>query len=1327
MTENSPTASFYVTGGTIPRDAPSYVTRNADASLLTSLLAGDFCYVLNTRQMGKSSLSVRTLAALQERGVKTAFLDLTRFGGQNVTAEQWYLGLLAETGRALGLRSEFLAYWKAHTEFSFVQRFFGALGEVALEKLTEPIVIFVDEIDAALSLTFPVDEFFGALRESFNRRTQDERFQRLTFCLLGVATPADLISDTRMSPFNIGKRITLTDFTASEAAPLASHLAGGKPVLDRVLHWTGGHPYLTQRLCRAIAEEPHEVKPADVDRLCDALFLSKSARDSDDNLSFVRNRLLRSDVDLASLLDLYGKVRSGKRVSDDETNPLVPVLRLSGVARVDTNGNLIVRNRIYDHVFDKQWVVTHMPDAELQRQRDAAARARWQVGSIAAVVLLGMGLLSAWALDNAKRADVERTKALASAKAESQAKTDADTQRVKAEQQATLALAAKNQALTARNQAIASNNIAQAATAKAQAALKGESSAKAVAQENALQAQQSALVAQSEKQRAQAQTQLAVTSANKANHIAYIFSTNLTDQALNNNNYLSASLNFTEMSRSAKSEQGFEYVYLKERLYPEIHRFSHTESVTLATFSPNGKTIATACVDRMVRLWDVNTGHEIRKFKGHSNEIYAVAFSPNGKTVATGSDDKTLRTWDVETGKQVLIMRGHTDYINQLIFSHDGKKIATASQDKTARIWDAKTGKEILQIKENSHSINSVVFSPDDKQIVMGSDDKTVRIWDTIHGRELSQFTGHSQGVLSVTFSPDGLKLATASRDRTARIWDVVSRKELLQLSGHSNDVISVAFSPDGQKLATGSRDGTARVWDALTGKELVQFKGHLYIVGSVAFSPDGQKLLTTGSDNTARIWEVATNREIVTFKGHSASITSLAVSHDGKKIFTGSFDKTARLWDIATSQERLIFQGHTSWIRSVAFSPDDTKVATSSGNTLPTNGFYTSSIATNDDKVRIWSVATGKELLQLNGHSSSVMSVAFSPRGKQIATASMDKTAKIWDATTGQELLTLKGHSSFVFSLAFSPDGKKIATVSDDKTVCIWDVATGKKLLQRKVHLAAVFAVSFSPNGKTIATGGTDNIVGLWDAITGKEILQLKGHSGPIQSVAFSPDGTRIVTGSSDGTTRIWDVVTGREMLALKRDQIGVFSVAFSPDGKQVFSGGGTTVRLWRRINDSQIQEVKRQEAEVRQQEIFKEALNQLSTPPLTSLLTEMQRLQEKPLTPLQKLQIASILNNAAWATVDPAKPTSTPAQIRLVLPIAEKAVELDGGKNVSSLDTLAAVRFANGDLAGALEVQRQAVEFLSPNAVKALADDIKANLARYEKLWAERSRGQK
>src|SRR5262249_30597535 len=168
---------------------------------------------------------------------------------------------------------------------------------------------------------------------------------RLTFCLLGVASPSDLIRDTRMTPFNIGRRIELADFTEAEAAILTIGLEVGElkspgrrpqeaqALLKRALYWTGGHPYLTQRLCQAVAQDPSVRGPAGVDRLCEALFLARSAREQDDNLIFVRERLLRSEADRAALLDLYRQVRARKRLRDDDTNALLSLLKLSGVVR----------------------------------------------------------------------------------------------------------------------------------------------------------------------------------------------------------------------------------------------------------------------------------------------------------------------------------------------------------------------------------------------------------------------------------------------------------------------------------------------------------------------------------------------------------------------------------------------------------------------------------------------------------------------------------------------------------------------------------------------------------------------------------------------------------------------------------------------------------------------------------------------------------------------------------------------------------------------------------------------------------------------------------
>src|SRR5262245_10971943 len=398
--------SFYVTGGTLDRDAACYVVRQADQQLYDGLRRGQFCYVLTARQMGKSSLMVRTAARLREEGVGVAVLDLTALG-QNLNAEQWYSGLLTQMGQQLELEDELEEFWDGNRKLGPLQRWMHAVRRVALPRYTGPVVIFVDEIDAVRSLPFSTDEFFAAIREFHNRRTEDEELKRLTFCLLGVASTSDLIRDTRTTPFNIGLRIELYDFTESEAAPLARGLEReervGAAMLKRILYWTGGHPYLTQRLCQAAVEDVSVSGPEGIDRLCEELFLTRKAKEQDDNLLFVRERMLRSEKDLAGLLTHYAQVHQGKRIEDDETCSCTTALKLSGIARVE-NGRLRVRNRIYEGVFDREWVGTNMPDAEVRRQRAAYRRGLLRAAAIAVVIIAAVASLAVVAVRQRNRA-----------------------------------------------------------------------------------------------------------------------------------------------------------------------------------------------------------------------------------------------------------------------------------------------------------------------------------------------------------------------------------------------------------------------------------------------------------------------------------------------------------------------------------------------------------------------------------------------------------------------------------------------------------------------------------------------------------------------------------------------------------------------------------------------------------------------------------------------------------------------------------------------------------------------------------------------------------
>jgi len=565
----------------------------------------------------------------------------------------------------------------------------------------------------------------------------------------------------------------------------------------------------------------------------------------------------------------------------------------------------------------------------------------------------------------------------------------------------------------------------------------------------------------------------------------------------------------------------------------------NTAQLKFAKFSPDGRFALSISEDVSFRLFDVQSGKELRDFKGHVDLIQSAEFSQDGKRILTASVDQTARIFDVITGQEISIFKGHLGKLNSAVFSPDGKTILTSSDDNTSRIFEIKSGKELKIFNNHSDAVQKAIFSPNGMLVVTASFDRTAIVHNVITGKTIQVLRGHSAGIKDVLFSKDGKILITTGYDETCRIYDVQSWELIKVLRGHKDDIMSTEISPDGKTILTSSWDRTARLFDLLTGTTMRVFESQTGWINSAVFSPDGNSILVASYDNSILIYEASTGLVKNVLKGHNGPVMSAVYSIDGKMVLSASKDQTARIFYLESSRQTLTLKGYSKNIDRAIFDPLGKVVLT-----------------VNNDEfiVQIIDLQNGNLLHDLKGHSDLIETVLFSSDGNKVITGSWDSTARIFDLKTAA-VKVLFGNSGKITAAVFSPNNKYALISCDDGTARVFDISNGKIVLLVSNHTNGIVSANFSPDGKMFVTSSWDKTAHIYEFSSGQLLHKLRGHAGPLTGAKFSPDGRFVLTASWDKTARLFDVFTGK-LLKIYSGHFGwVNSAVFSPNGKYILT----------------------------------------------------------------------------------------------------------------------------------------------------------------------------
>ncbi|NGX15720.1 AAA-like domain-containing protein [Wenzhouxiangella sp. XN24] len=1197
---------FFVAGGPVAPDRPCYVTRPTDRELLERLAARDYCHVIAPRFSGKSSLVARAASRLRADGQLAAIIDVSQLGSRDGSTDvgRWYYGLAYRVLRDLRLNVDLQAWWQERMPLSPAQRLGEFFWEIVLGASRAPVTIFLDEIDSVEQLDYAT-ELFGIVRGCHDARAGEPEYHRLSFVLLGAALPAGKARRAGLAAAEIGVGLELPDFRFDEARPLADGLglpAGdAERALYRILYWTSGHPYLTQKLCQAVARSTVPVSSdAAVDKLVAARFFTRNAITRETSTSRVLDSLDRAHELARPALRLYKRIRRERRPKYEAGNPKHELLRVCGLVKVTDERRLVVRNRIYAEVFSHRWAREALPP-------------EWgKFGRVAALVLLALG--SVWAYVEVLPRPYEQTLRVASVELEEATEAWSAMRRIPGFAQRADRLLARVLTRQGRQAAAWPDMVL---IDERMRALPG------------YEARADALLVDYWERRAA----LAEAAEERDEALLYRLRANVAGPT-------------ADAGRAIELSGGG---------YRQLQSVIRPAGVVEAVAPADGRSLVTLSAGNMVERWDRATGLpagpaalpllaeefvtvrrrvsleaegqvaglsvELRLDHPRPQDLQASLVAPSGRNAslplgeiaeaggvllideaqAPGlralRGEPTLGTWQLEitdrVGGEPGFLRGWSLSASpdpghgaedlpenplllpppsltsavQAALAPRGSVVAALPRNVAAsgrlHIWDVNASVSLGRF--DVAAAERWVGFADERTLMLVerlAAGDALRVLE-VDGSERFGYRAPGGFVTAPAVSPDGRYLAIAEADqRSASIRELESGREVFRLGGAA-EVSALAVSSGALLLAVADRGDVVRVWHATDGMLLDELVPGAPVV-ALGFDPSGRYLASVDEAGERRVWDLAASRAELVLVRPGGARAPFGFDRSGRRVALPAAAGGYEVWTLPERApgEPLLAQGSHAGRATAQGTKDrapwQASLFTEQDELLTGHG---------SRSVRLWSLGDAVPGAELPPVAPVV---ALAASGLRVGTGLPDGRVllRTRDPTSLELRQTIvtggdARHGGPVTAMAFSPDGDRIASVGADGSVLLWDAGSGAQIGALFQHGSGeVHSIDLGPDGRRLLTAGALGARS-WDAESGQPGAAL-GAGRAVNVVAFDPSGLRAFTGTPAGDVESWDVASGERLWSDAVDE-PVTRLAISHDGRSIaVAGAAGLVRAW-------------------------------------------------------------------------------------------------------------------------------------------------------------------